>query len=40
MKRYNLKDSDILPTASFVPSAIAETVTKQEEGWSYQKAGY
>ncbi|GAB3515948.1 DsrE family protein [Emticicia fontis] len=39
MKRYKLVDSDILPSGSFVPSAIAETVLKQEEGWSYQKAG-
>ena len=39
MKRYKLTESDMLPTASFVPSAIAETVLKQEEGWSYQKAG-
>ncbi len=40
MKRYKLADSDILPSGSFVPSAIAETVLKQEEGWSYQKAGH
>lgn len=40
MKRYKLTDADMLPTASFVPSAIAETVLKQEEGWSYQKAGH
>ncbi|RFS13302.1 DsrE family protein [Emticicia sp. C21] len=40
MKRYKLVDTDILPAGSFVPSAIAETVLKQEEGWSYQKAGH
>lgn len=40
MKRYKLTDGDMLPSASFVPSAIAETVLKQEEGWSYQKAGH
>ena len=40
MKRYKLTDADMLPSASFVPSAIAETVLKQEEGWSYQKAGH
>ncbi|MFD2524153.1 DsrE family protein [Emticicia soli] len=40
MKRYKLTEADMLPTASFVPSAIAETVLKQEEGWSYQKAGH
>jgi len=40
MKRYKLADTDILPSGTFVPSAIAETVLKQEEGWSYQKAGH
>lgn len=40
MKRYKLVDTDILPSGTFVPSAIAETVLKQEEGWSYQKAGH
>ncbi|WP_337044943.1 DsrE family protein [Emticicia sp. 17c] len=40
MKRNKLTDADMLPTASFVPAAIAETVLKQEDGWSYQKAGH
>ncbi|WP_259013935.1 DsrE family protein [Emticicia fluvialis] len=40
MKRYKLAEADMLSSASFVPSAIAETVLKQEEGWSYQKAGH
>jgi uncharacterized protein len=40
MKRYNLTEKDFIPAASFVPAAIAELVRKQEEGWSYIKAGH
>lgn len=40
MKRYRLTESDFIPAASFVPAAIAELVKKQQEGWSYIKAGH
>jgi len=40
MKRYKLTESDFIPSASFVPAAIAELVKKQQEGWSYLKAGH
>ena len=30
----------IIPEAGFVPSGVVEIVTKQEEGWSYLKAGF
>lgn len=39
MKRFNLKEEDMLPTVIFVPAAIAELVVKQAEGWSYIKSG-
>jgi hypothetical protein len=40
MKRYNLTEKDFIPSATFVPAAIAELVKKQQEGWSYIKAGH
>lgn len=40
MKRYNLTEKDFIPAATFVPAAIAELVKKQQEGWSYIKAGH
>ena len=40
MKRYKLTESDFIPAASFVPAAIGELVKKQQEGWSYIKAGH
>jgi uncharacterized protein len=40
MKRYNLTEKDFIPAATFVPAAIAELVKKQQQGWSYIKAGH
>lgn len=40
MKRYQLTEKDFIPSATFVPAAIAEFVKKQQEGWSYIKAGH
>lgn len=40
MKRYKLMEKDFIPAATFVPAAIAELVKKQQEGWSYIKAGH
>lgn len=40
MKRLKLSEKDFIPAATFVPAAIAELVKKQQEGWSYIKAGH
>jgi uncharacterized protein len=40
MKRYNLTEKDFISSATFVPAAIAELVKKQQQGWSYIKAGH
>ena len=40
MKRRNVKKEDLLPSSVVVPSAMLEIVTKQEQKWSYLKAGY
>ena len=39
MKQQKLTKEQILSQAVFVPVAIAELTLKQEEGWSYIKAG-
>jgi len=39
MKQRQLSKDKFLKLAGFVPSAILELVTKQEEGWIYIKAG-
>lgn len=40
LKEKNISKDRIIPEAGFVPSAIVEIITKQEEGWSYIKAGF
>lgn len=40
MKSMKLSKDQILPQAIFVPVGLIEIVLKQEEGWSYIKAGY
>lgn len=40
MKRKKVAESEIINGAIFVPVGIAEIVLKQEEGYSYIKAGY
>lgn len=40
LTRYNLNKNDVIPAAIIVPVAILELVKKQEEGWSYIKAGH
>lgn len=40
LKRYKVDPSRILPGVTIVPVAILELVKKQEQGWSYIKAGY
>ena len=39
MERKGISKEDLLPGITTVPSAIAEFVLKQEEGWTYVKAG-
>lgn len=40
MKRKNVDEGEIISGATFVPVGIAELVEKQEQGYSYIKAGY
>lgn len=40
MKQRKLEKYQILPSATFVPVGIAEIVLKEEDGWSYIKAGF
>ncbi len=39
MKQKKIVKSQLLPFVSTVPMAIAEIVVKQEQGWTYLKAG-
>lgn len=39
MKRMNIKAEQLLPESDVVPAAIVELSDKQQEGWSYIKAG-
>lgn len=40
MKSQKITKDQILPTAQYVPVALIELALKQEEGWSYIKAGF
>ena len=40
LKEKNIPKDHIIAGAGFVPSALVEIVTRQEEGWSYIKAGF
>lgn len=40
MKQRKLEKFQILTSATFVPVGIAEIVLKEEDGWSYIKAGF
>ena len=40
LKEKNIAKEKIISKAGFVPSAWVEILTKQEEGWSYIKAGF
>jgi uncharacterized protein len=39
LKQRSMNKTQFLPLADFVPSAILELVLKQEQGWTYIKAG-
>ena len=40
MRRLKVEPSRIVPGVTIVPVAILELVKRQEQGWSYIKAGY
>lgn len=40
LKERNVEKSAIVPIAGFVPAGIIHIVSKQEEGWTYIKAGF
>jgi hypothetical protein len=40
MKERNIDKSQIIPDAGFVQAGIVYIVQRQEEGWSYIKAGF
>ncbi|MBX2893684.1 MAG: DsrE family protein [Saprospiraceae bacterium] len=40
LKQQNLEKSQIVAEAGFVPVGIAAIVERQEDGWSYIKAGF
>ncbi len=40
MNRKKLKRDDLLDAATVVDSGVAEVVRRQEDGWSYVKAGH
>lgn len=40
MKARKLAQGDIVPEAGIVPSGVGEVILKQEQGWSYLKAGF
>lgn len=39
MRAHNLTKADLIPGVDVVPSGIVEVVRRQEEGWTYIKAG-
>lgn len=39
MRAHHLEQKDLLPGVTPVPAGIVEVVKKQEQGWSYIKAG-
>jgi intracellular sulfur oxidation DsrE/DsrF family protein len=39
MKRRKVKKEDLVQSATVVPSAMVELASKQEQNWSYVKAG-
>jgi len=40
MKMRNVTEDQIIPNVGFVPMGVGEIVLKQEQGWSYLKAGF
>ena len=40
LREKNIPKDKIITESDFVPSALIEIVTRQEEGWSYIKSGF
>jgi intracellular sulfur oxidation DsrE/DsrF family protein len=40
MAKYGITKQMLIPAAFTVPSGVGEVVLKQEQGWSYLRAGY
>lgn len=40
LKQKNIEKSEILERIEFVPSGLAEIITKQEQGWTYIKSNF
>ncbi len=40
IRERNVNKADIVPEAGFVPMGVGEIVMKEEDGWSYLKAGF
>jgi uncharacterized protein len=40
MKRRGIDKSQLLPQVATVPAAVLEISSREQEGWSYVKAGY
>jgi uncharacterized protein len=40
MRRFGIDKSQLIPIAEIVPVAILELASKQQDGWSYIKAGH
>lgn len=40
MKQKNITEDQILSNVGFVPMGVGEIILKQEQGWSYLKAGF
>ena len=40
LKQRKIEKSQILTSATFVPVGLAEIILKEEDGWSYIKAGF
>lgn len=39
MRKNNIAANQLIPVANIVPNGVMEVVSKQEDGWSYIKAG-
>jgi uncharacterized protein len=40
LKARNIPKEAVIPEAGFVPMGVGEIIMKQEQGWSYLKAGF
>jgi len=40
MRRLKVEKSQLVPFAKIVPVAMLELASRQQEGWSYIKAGF